>query len=63
MEASVDQTQLYILSLNHFLAPLKSLFDDPEITEVLINGRGSDGDQAVYYERDAQLHRGTCPVP
>src|SRR5688572_8769896 len=42
---------MYEKTIRHFLGPVTPLLDDPEISEVLINGP-----HQIYYEKSGRLH-------
>jgi pilus assembly protein CpaF len=48
----VQNADIYSQTVRHFLAPIVPLLDDPNVSEVLVNGP-----QAVYFERGGKLHR------
>jgi pilus assembly protein CpaF len=48
----VVQPSLYDQSLRYFLAPVATLMEDPDVTEILINGP-----KEIFYEKGARLHR------
>ena len=50
-------------SLHHdhvatLLAPIRTLLDDPEVSEIMINGPAS-----IFFERDGRLHNSDCRFP
>lgn len=47
----MDNNQIYSESVRHFLAPVVSLLDDPEVSEILINGP-----DRIYFEKSGRLH-------
>lgn len=47
-----SQHDLYIQTLSHLLAPIKSLLDDPTVSEIMINGS-----QEIYVERSGIIER------
>jgi len=50
---SNSETQkIYEKSLRHFLAPVVPLLDDPDVSEVVINGPN-----AIYYEKQGRMQR------
>lgn len=51
----MDQKTIYEQATRHFLAPVAPLLDDPEVTEVLINGP-----ETVYFEKAGKLCRSEC---
>ena len=46
----MEISELYRLSLLHFLGPIQELLDDPSVTEVMVNGP-----QRIYYERGGKI--------
>ena len=50
--ASPIGEHIFAQTLRTFLAPVRSLLEDPSVSEVLINGHDT-----IYYERRGQLHR------
>lgn len=44
--------EIYEQSTRHFLRPVQSLLDDPEVSEILINGYDT-----VYFEKKGRLYR------
>ena len=46
----MEISELYRLSLLHFLGPIQDLLDDPSVTEVMVNGP-----QRIYYERGGKI--------
>jgi len=57
-EASMHQEQLYEQSIDYFLAPLRPLLDDPQITEILVNGASR-----VYFEKAGRLQLSPLRFP
>ena len=53
-----DQNDLYTQTLNHLLAPIKPLLDDPTISEIMINGS-----QDIYVERSGIIERSDAKFP
>lgn len=54
----MDTSTIYRETTRHFLSPILSLLDDPEISEVLINGY-----KTIYFERAGRLHKSACEFP
>lgn len=54
----MNSTVLYEQSIDYFLAPVRPLLDDTEVSEILINGP-----DVVFYERKGQLHRAAMTFP
>ena len=48
----MEHRDIYLESTRHFLSPILPLLDDPDVSEVLINGP-----QTVYFERSGRLER------
>ncbi len=51
-EKSAIPEHIFQFTLSSFLAPVRSLLDDPSVSEVLINGHDN-----IYFERRGQLHK------
>ena len=51
----MDSKQIYSESIRHFLGPVLSLLDDPEVSEILINGPDT-----IYFERAGKLYLSDC---
>jgi pilus assembly protein CpaF len=54
----VEISELYRLSLAHFLGPIQELLDDPTVTEVMVNGP-----QRIYYERGGKIFESPHAFP
>ena len=54
----MDTIEIYRETTRHFLQPIQTLMDDPDVSEVLINGH-----RTVYYEKSGQLHLSDCEFP
>jgi pilus assembly protein CpaF len=54
----MDAKEIYRQSTRHFLTPVLPLLDDPEVSEILINGP-----DCVYFERAGRLHTSECRFP
>lgn len=54
----MDSQEIYTQSIRHFLSPVISLLDNPEVSEILINGP-----EKIYYEKDGILHPSDCRFP
>ncbi len=54
----MDAIEIYRETTRHFLKPIEPLMDDPDVSEVLINGH-----QTIYYEKAGQLHLSDCAFP
>ncbi len=54
----MEHRSIYRESSRHFLAPVLSLLDDPEVSEILINGPDT-----VYFERAGRLSRAEVTFP
>lgn len=54
----MEAKEIYRQSTRHFLTPVLPLLDDPEVSEILINGP-----DCVYYERAGRLHASECRFP
>jgi len=54
----MTKKQIYQESIRHFLGPVVSLLDDPDISEILINGPNT-----VYYEKSGKLSLSECQFP
>jgi pilus assembly protein CpaF len=50
--------KIYQETTRHFLGPVRTLLDDPAVSEVLINGPDN-----VYYEKAGRLHRSDLKFP
>jgi pilus assembly protein CpaF len=48
----VEHRDIYRESTRHFLAPVLPLLDDPEVSEILINGP-----ETIYFEKSGRLNR------
>lgn len=48
----MQSKEIYDKTIRHFLGPIASLLNDPDISEVLINGPTQ-----IYYEKSGRLHR------
>lgn len=56
---SNSETQkIYEKSLRHFLAPVVPLLDDPDVSEVVINGPNT-----IYYEKHGRMQRHDASFP
>ena len=51
----MDPKNIYKQSTRHFLSPILPLLDDPDVSEILINGHDT-----VYYEQKGRLHESDC---
>lgn len=51
----MNSNPIYEQTLRHFLRPIRPLMENPEVSEVMINGP----DQ-VYYEMAGRIHRSDC---
>ncbi len=51
----MDTEQIYRQTVRHFLQPIRSLLDDPSVTEIMVNGP-----QQVYFERAGKMHPSDC---
>jgi pilus assembly protein CpaF len=47
----MNNKHIYAETVRHFLAPVASLLDDPEVSEIMINGF-----ETIYFERAGKLH-------
>lgn len=54
----MEHKDIYFESTRHFLAPVLPLLDDPDVSEVLINGPDT-----VFYERSGKLNRADVSFP
>lgn len=54
----MDTIEIYRETTRHFLSPIKSLLDDPDVSEVLINGH-----ETIYFEKSGRLHLSDCRFP
>lgn len=50
--------EIYAETTRHFLRPVLSLLDNPDISEVMINGPDT-----VFYESRGRIHRADCRFP
>lgn len=57
-KASMDHQSLYDLSLRTFLGPILKLLDDPEVTEIMVNGP-----EHIYFETRGKIHRADFVFP
>ena len=51
----MDIKHIYSESVRHFLEPVISLLDDPEVSEILINGP-----ETIYFEKAGKLYLSDC---
>lgn len=56
--AFVDRKAIYQETLRYFLGPVAPLLDDPDVSEVLINGYDT-----IYYEKSGRLRRADLKFP
>jgi pilus assembly protein CpaF len=49
---TMESREIYQSSVRHFLQPVHALLDDPDVSEILVNGPS-----CVYFERRGILHR------
>ncbi|MDB5335402.1 MAG: Type secretion system hydrolase TadA/VirB11/CpaF, TadA subfamily, partial [Planctomycetaceae bacterium] len=49
---------IYQVTTTHFLGPIMPLLDDPQVSEVLVNGP-----DVVYYEKAGIIHRSDLKFP
>jgi pilus assembly protein CpaF len=54
----MDHKSLYDLSLRTFLSPVLHLLDDPEVTEIMVNGP-----ERIYFERKGKIYPAGCSFP
>ena len=54
----MDNKQIYSESIRHFLGPVAALLDNPDVSEILINGPDH-----VYYEQEGRLSLSECRFP
>ncbi len=54
----MDNRQIFAATVAHYLGPIRQYFEDPTVTEVMINSA-----QEVYIERDGQLMRTDARFP
>lgn len=50
--------EIYQKTIQHFLSPIRSLMEDNEVSEILINGPDT-----VYYEKAGRIHLSDCRFP
>lgn len=54
----METIKIYQETTRHFLAPIRSLLDDDDVSEVLINGH-----KTIFYEKAGRLHRSDLSFP
>lgn len=54
----METIKIYQETTRHFLSPIRSLMDDDDVSEVLINGH-----QTIYYEKAGRLYRSDLQFP
>ncbi len=54
----MNHNEIYQQTVRHFLQPVRPLIEDPEVSEVLINGPDT-----VYYEKAGRIHRSDLRFP
>lgn len=54
----MDNAEIYRESIRHFLRPISTLLDDPEVSEIMINGH-----ETVYCERGGRVAKTDCRFP
>jgi pilus assembly protein CpaF len=57
-DKAVQTAELYAVTTRHFLSPIRSLLEDPQISEILINGH-----ETIYFEREGRLFRSELIFP
>src|SRR5262249_41075576 len=50
--------EIYDKSTRHFLSPVRTLLDDPTVSEIMINGH-----ETVYFERRGRVEKSDCRFP
>ena len=55
---AVPVVDIYAETTKHFLGPIQSLMDDPDVSEVLINGH-----ETIYFEKSGRLQLSDCRFP
>jgi pilus assembly protein CpaF len=54
----MSNPKIYAETVRHFLAPVRSLLDDDDVTELLINGH-----ETIFFERAGKLERSELAFP
>ena len=54
----MQRKEIYDETLKYFLKPIEGLLDDPDVSEVLVNGH-----DVIYYEKAGTLYRSDCQFP
>ncbi len=54
----METVDIYRETTRHFLAPIQTLLEDPDVSEVLINGH-----QTIYFEKAGRLYLSECRFP
>ena len=54
----MDTVSIYRETTKHFLMPIQPLLEDPDVSEILINGY-----ETIYFERAGRLHRSELKFP
>lgn len=57
-ERIMHHRDIYNETLKYFLHPISSLLNDPEVSEVLVNGY-----ETVFFEKGGKLYRSECRFP
>ncbi len=58
MAGTMLRKQIYDETLRYFLSPIASLLDDPDVSEVLVNGHDT-----VFFEKAGRLQAADCRFP
>ncbi len=54
----MKRKEIYDETLKYFLHPIAEMLDDPEVSEILINGFDT-----IFFEKAGRLHRSDCSFP